>query len=114
MKDFSKTPDFNSKTKTSLWASLKHVYGKWWELTHCPICKNRCSFDEEGLPNIHFTGSGWYGRHSKHVIQSKSFQKSINSSFSKKVSKAIREKGVYVMSHQEEAMMTGTRDFTIK
>lgn len=84
---------------------------KWWKKfivsqygEICDICGKRAIRSKAGAL-IHYSSNSIYV-HPEHILKSKKFRDMINSEWYKNVSKTIKEKGVYVMSHQEEAMMS--------
>lgn len=83
---------------------------KWWRNLFedksnevCDICGKR-AFRSEAGTLIHYNVKGVYV-HPEHILKSEQYKKFVNSPWSKKVSKTIKENGEYAMSHQEEAMV---------
>lgn len=70
----------------------------------CDICGKRATRTKAGAL-VHWSRTSIYV-HPEHILKSKKFRDMINSEWYKKVSKAIKEKGSYIMSHQEESMMS--------
>lgn len=66
----------------------------------CDICGKRAIRSKAGAL-IHYSSSGIYV-HPEHLL--KNIKAFYDSPWAKKVAKAIKEDGVYVMSHQEEAI----------
>lgn len=81
------------------WKDL--IFGKNSEI--CDICGKRAQRSKAGAL-VHYSSTSIYV-HSEHIIKSKKFRDVLNSEWYKNVSKSIKEKGSYTMSHQEEAMM---------
>ena len=70
----------------------------------CDICGQRATRTKAGAL-VHYSSNSIYV-HPEHILKSKKFREMLNSEWYKNVSKVIKEKGVYTMSHQEEAMMS--------